>query len=153
MYQLLAWQSSTVALEFSIRLFMQNCGISTFLRQKRLTKPFNPREVPKRSNILRGRGGTGEFICSRNRFCRPEMMWVFSPEENFKFKYCVNKGSNVNKSKEWTSILQMAQRESSLSRKRRLCPFSSFGSWHGFSIQAVKSQQDEVKQHSSLSNT
>lgn len=39
----------------------------------------------------------------------------------------------------------MAERESSLSRKRRLCPFSSFGSWHGFSIQAVKSQQDEMK--------
>lgn len=145
MYQPLAWQSSTVALEPCIQLLMQNHGISTFLCQKLLIKPFNPSEVPKRSNILRGRGGTGEFTWARNRFFSPEMIWIFSPEENWKSKHCVNKGSLVSKFKEWAIILQISERELSLSRKRRLFPFRSFGSWYGFWIQAVKPQQHEMQ--------
>lgn len=66
MYRHLARQNSTVALEPLIGLLMQSCGANTWLWQKLLINPFRAREVPKRGYILRGRGGIGQIICSRN---------------------------------------------------------------------------------------
>lgn len=102
---------------------MQNGGTSTFLCQKLLIKPFNPREVPQRQGrnrrdyllykqVLQSWKDVGFclFVCL-----------LFSPEKNFKPNSHVNKGSLENKVKAWTAILSEA--ELSVNQKRRMFPF------------------------------
>lgn len=116
MYQALAWQSSVVALEPCIQLLVQNCGISTFLCQKLLIKKCNPREVPERGSILRGREGTEKLVCQQQVLHSWNDVGFLPLEENFKSKYCVKKGSLVNKFEEGVDILQMSEKELSFSR-------------------------------------
>ncbi len=148
MYQPLTWENSTVALEPHIQLLMQNSGTSTFLCQKLLIKPFNPRRGSSEAGEEKERLST-----LQTGFVSPGKMWgfvlfvclLFSPEKNFKPNSHVNKGSLENKVKAWTANSFWRQKLSLNQKKKDVSlQITWIPAWFGI---------EALRQDSSHSNT